>query len=100
MVDELDKDVTAKNVLGYDVSDLCCGLLYQMCGAFDCCLYACGRMFRAEEDPEREKTVAYYLDIWALVVLGTTSVITVFSLILHRWSLSFLDPQGFGLRYD
>lgn len=85
MVDNLDKDVTSKYFLGVKVNNMCCGLVYQMCGAFDCCLYTCGRMCRVEEDPERERTLAYYLDIWALVLLGVCSFGVAVGLIVDKF---------------
>ena len=86
-------------MLGLDLGSLCFGVLYQMFGALDCCCYSISRFLGAERDVDRARTIAYFLDLWALVILGTTSVITMMVLIIYRWRFSDLDDEGFKSRY-
>ena len=63
---------------------LCCGVLYQTVGARRCLWYSLGRVFFGVYDAEKDKTIPYYLDVWATMVLGLVVVVTMTVLILQR----------------
>ena len=93
-----DDEITRRQFMGFDVHTICCGVLYQMCGAFDCLMYVMGRV-RKDRDPEREKTLAYFLDVWTLVLLGGASMAGIFIMVFYKWQFSDLNDVGFADRY-
>lgn len=89
-----------ESVLGIQMKSFCFGIAYQVSGAVECLIYTFGKFLTGARDYHREKTVAYYLDLWTFFFLGLVSVVMMIVMILLRWKFSDLDEGEFNFRYE
>ena len=82
---DMDDDGVEDEIIGASLGHVCFGMAFQMSGALECLVYMVGKTICCmRRDHARERTVAYYLDIWSLMILGTLSIGSIVGLVIRR----------------